>query len=117
LNSDEVRGFYNFARELHNAYHDREQHRFDHRRYRPIVLEGKTVCVVGAGGIGRDVGHLCASVGMRVIGTRRRATRVHRQQTATQSLSGNSAWMRSVLSNRAKPVPTRTYYAARLGQQ
>ena len=77
LNSDEVRGFYNFARELHNAYHDREQHRFDHRRYRPIVLEGKTVCVVGAGGIGRDVGHLCASVGMRVMGTRRRAT--HRE--------------------------------------
>jgi len=66
--------FYNFARELHNAYHDREQHRFDHRRYRPIALEGKTVCVVGAGGIGRDVGQLCASVGMRVIGTRRSVT-------------------------------------------
>src|SRR5260370_282761 len=40
--------------------------------YGPIALEGKTVCVVGAGGIGRDVGRLCASVGMRVIGTRRR---------------------------------------------
>jgi phosphoglycerate dehydrogenase-like enzyme len=66
--------FYNFARELHNTYHDREQHRFNHRRYRPIVLEGKTVCVVGAGGIGRDVGQLCASVGMRVIGIRRRVT-------------------------------------------
>jgi phosphoglycerate dehydrogenase-like enzyme len=64
--------FYDFARELHQAYHDRVQHHFEHRRYRPIVLEGKTVCVVGAGGIGRDVGRLCASVGMRVIGTRRR---------------------------------------------
>src|SRR5690348_2792718 len=63
--------FYDFARELHQAYHDRVQHHFEHRRYRPIVLEGKTVCVVGAGGIGRDVGRLCASVGMRVIGTRR----------------------------------------------
>src|SRR4029450_9722345 len=30
------------------------------------------VCVVGAGGIGQDVGQLCASAGMRVIGTRRR---------------------------------------------
>jgi phosphoglycerate dehydrogenase-like enzyme len=66
--------FYNFARGLHHAYHDREQHRFDHRAYRPIVLEGKTACVVGAGGIGREVGRLCASVGMRVIGTRRRVT-------------------------------------------
>lgn len=64
--------FYDFARELHQAYHDRVQHHFEHRRYSPIVLEGKTVCVVGVGGIGRDVGRLCASVGMRVIGTRRR---------------------------------------------
>ena len=37
--------FYNFARELHHAYRDRERHRFDHRNYRPIVLESKTVCV------------------------------------------------------------------------
>jgi len=66
--------FYNFARELHHAYHDRERHRFDHRSYRPIVLDGKTVCVVGAGGIGREVGQLCASVGMRVIGIRRSVT-------------------------------------------
>ena len=64
--------FYNFARGLHQAYRDRLQHRFDHRSYRPISLEGKTVCVVGAGGIGRDVGEICAKVGMRVIGTRRR---------------------------------------------
>jgi phosphoglycerate dehydrogenase-like enzyme len=48
------------------------QHHFEHRGYRPIVLDGKTVCVVGACGIGRDVGRLCAGVGMRVIGTRRR---------------------------------------------
>src|SRR3984893_8182511 len=66
--------FYNFARALHHAYRDRERHRFDHRNYRPIVLDGKIVCVVGAGGIGRSVGQLCASVGMRVIGTRRRGT-------------------------------------------
>jgi phosphoglycerate dehydrogenase-like enzyme len=64
--------FYDFARELHQAYHDRVQHHFEHRRYRPIVLEGKTVCVVGAGGIGLAVGELCAKVGMHVIGTRRR---------------------------------------------
>jgi glyoxylate/hydroxypyruvate reductase len=66
--------FYHFARRLHHASRDRQQHRFDHRNYRPLVLEGKTVCVVGAGGIGRDVGRLCAAVGMRVIGTRRRVS-------------------------------------------
>jgi phosphoglycerate dehydrogenase-like enzyme len=63
-----------FARGLHHASRDRERHRFDHRTYRPLLLQDKTVCVVGAGGIGRDVGELCASVGMRVIGTRRRVT-------------------------------------------
>lgn len=66
--------FYHFARGLHHASRDREQHRFDHRNYRPIVLENKTVCVVGAGGIGRDVGRLCAGVGMRVVGTRRQVS-------------------------------------------
>jgi glyoxylate/hydroxypyruvate reductase len=28
-------------------------------------------CIVGAGGIGRDVGRLCAALGMQVVGTRR----------------------------------------------
>jgi phosphoglycerate dehydrogenase-like enzyme len=35
------------------------------------LLDGKTACVVGAGGIGQDVGRLCAGLGMRVVGTRR----------------------------------------------
>jgi phosphoglycerate dehydrogenase-like enzyme len=61
-----------FARGLHRASRDQEQHRFDHRSYRPLLLQDKTVCVVGAGGIGQEVGRLCASAGMRVIGTRRR---------------------------------------------
>jgi phosphoglycerate dehydrogenase-like enzyme len=63
-----------FARGLHHAGRDRERHRFDHRAYRPLGLQDKTVCVVGAGGIGRAVGRLCAGAGMRVIGTRRHAT-------------------------------------------
>jgi len=61
-----------FARGLHHASRDRQRHRFDHRPYSPLLLQGKTVCVVGAGGIGQEVGALCAGAGMRVIGTRRR---------------------------------------------
>jgi glyoxylate/hydroxypyruvate reductase A len=38
-----------------------------------LLLEGKTACVVGVGGIGREVGRLCAALGMRVVGTRRSA--------------------------------------------
>jgi phosphoglycerate dehydrogenase-like enzyme len=34
-------------------------------------LDGKTACVVGTGGNGREVGRLCAALGMRVVGTRR----------------------------------------------
>jgi len=45
--------FLHFARGFHRAYHDRQQHRFDHRAYRPALLQGKTVCVVGAGGSAR----------------------------------------------------------------
>ena len=34
-------------------------------------LDGKTALVVGAGGIGSEVGRLCAALGMHVVGTRR----------------------------------------------
>ena len=65
-------GIMHFAKGLHRVEVDRAAGEFDHRQYKPVLLEGKTVCVVGAGGIGRDVGKLCAAVGMRVVGTRRR---------------------------------------------
>src|SRR4029077_16218161 len=50
---------------------DRAAGVFDHRAYRPLLIQGKTVCVVGTGGIGLEVGRLCAALGMRVVGTRR----------------------------------------------
>src|ERR1700680_2648739 len=50
---------------------DRDAGAFAHRAYQPLLVQGKTACVVGVGGIGRDVGRLCAALGMRVIGTRR----------------------------------------------
>ena len=62
-----------FAKGLHRAAIDRAEKHLDHRPYKPLLLEGKTVCVVGAGGIGQDVGKLCAVLGMRVVGTRRHA--------------------------------------------
>ena len=66
-----VAGFLHFAMGLHRAAADREARQFDHRAYRPVLVQGKTACVVGAGGIGQEVGRLCAALGMRVVGTRR----------------------------------------------
>jgi phosphoglycerate dehydrogenase-like enzyme len=59
-----AKGFYRVAQERASAA-------FEARAYRPWLLEGKTACVVGAGGIGLEVGRLCAALGMRVVGTRR----------------------------------------------
>jgi glyoxylate/hydroxypyruvate reductase len=64
-------GILHFAKGLHRAGLDRGAGAFDHRAYRPLQVAGKTVCVVGAGGIGRETGRLCAALGMRVLGTRR----------------------------------------------
>ena len=66
-----VAGILHFAKGLHRAAVDRGAGAFDHRAYRPLLVQGKTACVVGAGGIGLEVGRLCAALGMRVVGTRR----------------------------------------------
>jgi phosphoglycerate dehydrogenase-like enzyme len=63
--------FLHFSRGLHFSYRDQRRHFFDHQAYHPILLRDKTACVVGAGGIGCEVGKLSAAVGMRVVGTRR----------------------------------------------
>jgi glyoxylate/hydroxypyruvate reductase A len=66
-----IAGILHFAKGMDRAAQDRLDRSFDHRAYRPLLLDGKTLCVIGAGGIGRDVGRLGAGLGMRVIGTRR----------------------------------------------
>jgi phosphoglycerate dehydrogenase-like enzyme len=66
-----VAGILHFAKGLQRAPIERADAKFDHRAYKPLLIDGKTACVVGAGGIGRDVGRLCAALGMRVVGTRR----------------------------------------------
>jgi len=67
-----VAGILHFAKSLHHAIIDRNAATFNARAYRPLLLEGKTVCIPGAGGIGLEVGRLCAALGFRVVGTRRR---------------------------------------------
>lgn len=66
-------GVAHFAKSFHQAGADKAEAAFRYRDYAPMSLDGKTACVVGAGGIGRDVGRLLCGVGMRVLGTRRRA--------------------------------------------
>ncbi len=83
-----VAGILHFAKGLHRAVADRAAARFDHRAYRPLLLDGKTACVVGAGGIGLEVGRLCAALGIRVVGTRRRPHRGEPLPTGFSELGG-----------------------------
>ncbi len=68
-----VGAFFYFARAFNQAVADRAAGDFERLVYEPVQMAGKTVCVIGAGGIGQDVGKLCTAIGMRVIGTRRSA--------------------------------------------
>lgn len=66
-----VAGILYVAKSFHRVAIERNTAAFNARAYRPLLLEGKTALVVGAGGIGLEVGRLCAGLGMRVVGTRR----------------------------------------------
>lgn len=65
-------GILHFAKGFDQAHKDAQAHAFDPGSYRASGLHGKTACVVGAGGIGLEVGRLCSALGMRVVGTRSR---------------------------------------------
>jgi phosphoglycerate dehydrogenase-like enzyme len=66
-----VAGILHVAKDFRRVPVERDAAVFDARAWRPWLLLDKTVCVVGAGGIGLEVGRLCAALGMRVVGTRR----------------------------------------------
>jgi glyoxylate/hydroxypyruvate reductase A len=80
-----IAGMLYFAKAL-----DRASGEFNHRAYRPLLLAGRTLCVVGAGGIGREVGRLGAALGMRVIGTRRRPEPGHPLPAGFSQLGGTA---------------------------
>jgi phosphoglycerate dehydrogenase-like enzyme len=58
-----------FLRDHQHARHWRPMQ--GDRRIREDEIQGKTVLIVGLGGIGRRLAELCKAFGMRVIGTRR----------------------------------------------
>ena len=70
-----IAGLLHFAKSLDQAGQDAGRSRFNAAAYRPVGLASKTVCVLGAGGIGRAVARLCAALDMRVIGIRSREGR------------------------------------------
>lgn len=72
-------GMLHFAKSLDQAGQDAGGMRFNAAAYRPVGLANKSVCVLGAGGIGRAVARLCAALDMRVIGIRSRDGRVEPQ--------------------------------------
>ena len=72
-----------FAKALPQAFHDQNKQEFKRRAYRPLLVQGKTVGIIGLGGIGRSVAHLAKAVGMRVVATRRSAAT---SQSQTQDI-------------------------------
>ena len=66
--------FLYFSRNFHRAELGKRESSFHRANYRPVLLAGKTACIIGAGGIGQEVGRLCNALGMRVVGTRRSTT-------------------------------------------
>ena len=63
-----------FAKDLHLHEQERKAKQLNARGYNVTQLSGKTLCVLGAGGIGTEVGRLASALGMRVLGIRRNAS-------------------------------------------
>ena len=63
-----------FAKNLHLPEQERKAKQLNARDYNVTQLSGKTLCVLGAGGIGTEVGRLASALGMRVLGIRRNAS-------------------------------------------
>jgi len=69
-------GFMHFAKSFDCAYANRTQNSFAHPAFAPRAVTSKTLCVIGAGGIGREIARLGKALGMRTVGTRATASTV-----------------------------------------
>jgi len=63
-----------FAKEIPRALIDKQNGTLRIRNYHPVLLQGKTIGIVGLGGIGREIARLSKALGMRVLATRRSAS-------------------------------------------
>ena len=75
-----------WAKSLPQAFHDQARHTFDRRPYRPVLLQGKTLGIIGLGGIGREAAQLAKAVGLRVLATRRSVTTIQPQTEGVDEL-------------------------------
>src|SRR5215510_11642882 len=80
-----------FAKSLPQAFRDPARRAFDRREYRPVLLQGKTLGVVGLGGIGSEAARLAKAVGMQVVATRRSVTSAQAQTQGVDELLPASA--------------------------
>lgn len=65
-----------FAKDLPRAFQDQTRQEFDRRQYHSVLIQDKTVGIIGLGGIGNEVARLAKGLGMRVIASRRSTTSV-----------------------------------------
>jgi phosphoglycerate dehydrogenase-like enzyme len=79
-----------FAKSLPQAFRDQARRAFDRREYRPVFLQGKTLGVVGLGGIGAEAARLAKAVGMQVVATRRSVTVAQEQTQGVDDLLPSS---------------------------
>ena len=62
-----------FAKQIPQAVVDRQAQYLNRRNYKLASVHGKTMGIVGLGGIGQEVARLAKAVGMKVLATRRSA--------------------------------------------
>ena len=80
-----------FAKSLPQAFRDQVRQAFDRREYRPVLLQGKTLGIVGLGGIGSAVARLAKATGIRVLAIRRSITTAQQQVQEVDELLPPSA--------------------------
>lgn len=80
-----------FAKSLSQAFRDQSHGTFDRRAYRPVLAQGKTLGIVGLGGIGSEVARLARAVGMRVLATRRSVSVAQQDAQGVDELLPSSA--------------------------